>query len=163
MKTVLQLKPELNAMKLKFGFALLGVAWALRPLALAQTVINWSTIDGGGGTSTGGVYSVSATIGQPDAGGARGGGYTLSGGFWSVLGVVETLGAPELLITHQGTGIVVSWPMPATGWVLEQAAVLGGGPSSWTEVPMPYQTNATHVFIALPVPVGNSFFRLRRI
>ena len=30
--------------------------------------IDWFTIDGGGGTSTGGVYSVSGTIGQPDAG-----------------------------------------------------------------------------------------------
>ena len=31
--------------------------------------IDWFTIDGGGGTSTGGVYSLSGTIGQPDAGG----------------------------------------------------------------------------------------------
>ena len=30
--------------------------------------IDWFTIDGGGGTSTGGVYAVSGTIGQPDAG-----------------------------------------------------------------------------------------------
>jgi hypothetical protein len=29
--------------------------------------IDWSTIDGGGGTSTGGVYSLSGSIGQPDA------------------------------------------------------------------------------------------------
>lgn len=36
--------------------------------ALAQSYsIDWFTIDGGGGTSTGGVYSVSGTIGQPDA------------------------------------------------------------------------------------------------
>ena len=34
----------------------------------AQFVVGWSTIDGGGGTSTGGVYQVSGTIGQPDAG-----------------------------------------------------------------------------------------------
>src|SRR5438445_2483576 len=47
--------------------------------------LNWFTIDGGGGTSTGGVFSASGTIGQPDAGIASGGGYTLSGGFWSVV------------------------------------------------------------------------------
>jgi hypothetical protein len=29
--------------------------------------LDWFTIDGGGGTSTGGVYAVSGTIGQPDA------------------------------------------------------------------------------------------------
>jgi hypothetical protein len=30
--------------------------------------LSWSTMDGGGGTSTGGAYAVSGTIGQPDAG-----------------------------------------------------------------------------------------------
>ena len=51
---------------------------------LAQTYsIDWHTIDSGGGTSTGGGYSLSGTIGQPDAGTLAGGGYTLDGGFWS--------------------------------------------------------------------------------
>jgi len=45
--------------------------------------ISWSTIDGGGGTSTGGNYSLSGTIGQPDAGTMTGGDYALAGGFWS--------------------------------------------------------------------------------
>lgn len=45
--------------------------------------LTWSTIDGGGGTSAGGVYALSGTAGQPDAGPAmRGGAYTLVGGFW---------------------------------------------------------------------------------
>ncbi len=48
--------------------------------------LNWYTVDGGGGTSTGGVYSLSGTIGQPDAGTAGGGTYTLAGGFWTPLG-----------------------------------------------------------------------------
>jgi hypothetical protein len=43
--------------------------------ASAQTYsIDWSTVDGGG-TSTGGVYSVSGTLGQPDAGAMSGGDY----------------------------------------------------------------------------------------
>ena len=37
--------------------------------------LSWHTIDGGGGTSTGGVYSVSGTIGQPDAGAMSGANY----------------------------------------------------------------------------------------
>ncbi len=45
--------------------------------------IDWSTIDGGSGTSTGGGYSVSGSIGQPDAGKMSGGIFTLDGGFWS--------------------------------------------------------------------------------
>ena len=45
-------------------------------------VLDWYTIDGGGGTSAGGDYSLSGTIGQPDAGALSGGNYALSGGFW---------------------------------------------------------------------------------
>jgi len=45
-------------------------------------VLDWYTIDGGGGTSSGGVYEISGTIGQPDAGEMSGGDYAVSGGFW---------------------------------------------------------------------------------
>lgn len=45
--------------------------------------INWYTIDGGGAMNvSGGSYSLSGTIGQPDAGALSGGAYTLAGGFW---------------------------------------------------------------------------------
>jgi len=42
--------------------------------ANAQYSINWYKIAGGGGTSSNGSYSVSGTIGQPDASGAMTGG-----------------------------------------------------------------------------------------
>jgi len=46
--------------------------------------VDWYKISGGGGTSTGGVHSVSGTIGQPDAGGPlTGGGYSFTGGVWA--------------------------------------------------------------------------------
>jgi hypothetical protein len=56
-------------------------------VAVAQTGggydLTWNTIDGGGGTSTGGGYQLSGTLGQPDAGATLSGGvYSLSGGFW---------------------------------------------------------------------------------
>jgi hypothetical protein len=44
--------------------------------------LDWSTIDGGGGTSSNGNLAISGTLGQPDAAIASGGAYTLSGGFW---------------------------------------------------------------------------------
>jgi hypothetical protein len=44
--------------------------------------IDWYTIDGGGGSSTGGSYSLGGSIGQPDAGSLSGGSYQLNGGFW---------------------------------------------------------------------------------
>ncbi len=42
------------------------------------------SIDGGGGTSTGGTFSMTGTIGQHDAsvGASIGGIYSLTGGFW---------------------------------------------------------------------------------
>jgi hypothetical protein len=44
--------------------------------------IVWSTIDGGGGQSSGGPYILTGTIGQPDAGYLGGDNYELLGGFW---------------------------------------------------------------------------------
>ena len=57
-------------------FPLLGVL--LPSLGFAQSYsIDWYKIAGGGGTSTGATYSMSGTIGQPDASGAmNGGGYS---------------------------------------------------------------------------------------
>ena len=60
-------------------FALL----ALTSTAHAQTYdLTWNTVDGGGASSTGGVYELTGTIGQPDAGMLSGGIFTLKGGFW---------------------------------------------------------------------------------
>jgi hypothetical protein len=55
--------------------------------ALAQTGgsydLSWSTVDDGGGTTSGGGYTLVGTVAQPDAGSAlTGGDYTLTGGFW---------------------------------------------------------------------------------
>ena len=43
--------------------------------------MSWNTIDGGGGTSSGGDYVLTGTIGQPDAAYSAGGDYELLGGF----------------------------------------------------------------------------------
>jgi hypothetical protein len=63
-------------------------------IAHAQSYsIDWYKIAGGGGTSTGGTYTVSGTIGQHDAGGPMtGGNYSLTGGFWALISVVQTAG-----------------------------------------------------------------------
>ncbi len=48
----------------------------------AEYEIPWYTIDGGGGTSTGGPYSLTGTIGQADTGVSSGGVYVHSAGYW---------------------------------------------------------------------------------
>ena len=75
--------------------------------ASAQLSVSRFTIDGGGGTrSTGGVFAVGGTIGQPDAGLLLGSSLGLLGGFWSggvaVTGVedVEGAGLPAVFRLH---------------------------------------------------------------
>ncbi len=62
----------------------LAVALALAATtpAWAQYDVGWYTIDGGGAASSGGVYVLTGTIGQPDAGRMTGGVFALAGGFW---------------------------------------------------------------------------------
>lgn len=73
-------------------------AAAVAALALSLTVwaqaggaltLPWSSVDGGGGTSAGGDFTLDGTIGQPDAGGKlTGGGFAVEGGF--IPGVAAT-------------------------------------------------------------------------
>ena len=44
--------------------------------------LTWFSVDGGGGTSSGGDFVLSGTAGQPDAGDLTGGDFVLRGGFW---------------------------------------------------------------------------------
>jgi len=129
--------------------------------AQGQFAINWSTIDGGGGTSTGGVYSVRGTIGQADAGKMSGGNYSLEGGFWSVV-AVQTSGAPHLSLTRSNDAVIVSWPLSAIGFNLEQTTALSALSNSWTTVLPPYGSNATSFCFPIPSPAGQTYFRLHK-
>ena len=52
-----------------------------------------STMDNGGGKSSGGEFSLTGTIGQPDANPqiSTGGGFALSGGFWADATVIDLI------------------------------------------------------------------------
>ncbi len=98
---------ETSLGKTKVLLFLVVLAVAAPALRAQNYSIDWFTIDGGGGTSTGGVFSVSGTIGQPDAGHMSGGNYTLDGGFWGIIAAVQTPGAPTLRIFRTTTNTVV--------------------------------------------------------
>jgi hypothetical protein len=73
----------LMAGALTIGTAVLGGELAGGP----DYDLSWNTVDGGGGTSTGGTFELAGTIGQPDAGGPlTGGNFELVGGFWPGVG-----------------------------------------------------------------------------
>src|SRR5262245_30808893 len=66
----------------------LAAVFAAAPLCQAQYTMDWFTVDGGGSLGlSGGVFDLSGTSGQPDAGTMVGGAYEFNGGFWfGVLG-----------------------------------------------------------------------------
>jgi hypothetical protein len=122
----------------------------------AQTYsIDWFKIAGGGGTSTGGVYSVSGTIGQPDASGPMtGGAYSLVGGFWALPVLVQTPGAPTLFITNAAPGFATIWWTPARpGFTLQFADSLA--PMNWVNAPSGTNNPAT-----VPATLPMRFHRL---
>jgi len=67
---------------LLLGALALGLFLAAAAPLIWPFDIAWSTVDGGGGTSSGGTYMLSGTLGQPENGTSSGGSYTVSGGFW---------------------------------------------------------------------------------
>jgi len=135
------------------GFAL---ALLLAVNASAQTYsIDWFTIDGGGGTSTGGVYTVSGTIGQPDAGGPMTNGqFSVTGGFWALPTAIQVVGGPTLTIVPAGPGqATISWAPNTPGFILQETWVLS--PANWTN-----SVSGASNPITVPATLPTKFYRL---
>jgi hypothetical protein len=117
--------------------------------------IDWFKIAGGGGTSTGGVYSVSGTLGQHDAGGPMTNGpYSLVGGFWALPLLVQTPGAPTLYISNAAAGLATIWWTPCTpGFTLQSTDSLS--PTNWVNAPSGTNNPAT-----VPATLPTRFYRL---
>ena len=134
-------------------------------VGIAQNfTLDSSTIDGGGGESSGGPYTLSGTIGQPDTGKSSSKPYAMAGGFWGLYGSFSSPEAPDMSISYDPEldEITVSWELPAKGWLLDESPMLGLGAFPWEEVPEEsYQSNATHRFVTVSSPTGSNFFRLR--
>jgi hypothetical protein len=147
-------RPTFNALML-LGFILLHFAFCLS--ASAQNyAIDWYKVAGGGGTSTAGVFSVSGTVGQPDASSAMtGGSYSLTGGFWSLY-AVQTPRAPLLTITYVGNQAIVSWPPSATSWTLQTNANLAT--DEWGN----YLGTVVNNSVTNAPQTRNVFFRLKQ-
>ena len=140
--------------------ALLLLSTLIPPLStcLAQGFsIDWHAIDGGGGASTGGVYAVTGTIGQPDAGGPMTNGpYSLTGGFWVLPTLVQTPGAPTLHITNAAPGwAMIWWTPPTPGFALQSTDSLA--PTNWVNAP-----SGTNNPALVPATLPTRFYRLRK-
>ena len=117
---------------------------SLTAAALGQYSVERFKVAGGGGTSTGGVFVVSGTIGQPDAGAMSGGNFSLLGGFWGAVIPVQQAGGPTLFIVNLQNGSVkLTWQPNTPGFVLQEAAGLSPVPVAWTNAPAAYTNGAT--------------------
>ncbi|VGO14373.1 hypothetical protein PDESU_02934 [Pontiella desulfatans] len=123
--------------------------------AMAQYSIDWSTIDGGGGNSAGGSYTLRGTIGQADSGNMAGGSYAVHGGFW-VPQAVQSAGAPWLdIVVDGGTNAVVSWLPADPGWILQETFNLQ---SNWVD-----SASGSTNPVSIPATEAALFYRLREL
>ena len=120
--------------------------------------MNWYKIAGGGGTGTGGNYSLNGTIGQHDASTPMtSSNYSLVGGFWSIL-AVQSPGLPNLVIQYiTPNSVQVSWPTTGN-YTLQQNGDLTAG--SWAATGYTITTANGTNSITISPPSGNLFFRL---
>ena len=145
--------------RLLLWFLLLHSSFCLQALGQSYS-IDWHKIAGGGATSTNGRFFLSGTIGQPDASGALSGGtYSVTGGYWSMLSVVQSAGLPNLLIVPNGPNSVkVLWPNTGSYTLQQNASV--ASPGGWTTSGYSISTSNGTNSITITPPIGNLFFRL---
>ena len=85
--------------------------------------------------------------------------YSVTGGFWSLISVVQTPGVPNLLIVPNGANSVkILWPNTGS-YTLQQNGNLAGG--SWTTSGFAITNGFGKNFCTITPPAGNLFFRLK--
>lgn len=145
--------PATNHLWKALTLTVLPVALLADPYSLTWEVL---AAGEGGGAAAG--FSLPATLGAWDAGpGMRAGTFTLTSGFWAA-GFAPVDTAPILSLNQDGSGFVLSWPVGATGFTLEQSPTLN--PGGWTASTLPVVQSGQRYSVALPLASRTLFFRL---
>jgi hypothetical protein len=134
----------------------LALILAFTASAIAQYTIDWSTMDGGGGSGSAGGYTLEATVGQPDAFSGSTGTFALLGGYWA--GIDEAL--PTLRIFFKAPNVILAWRNPSSGFTLQASP--GLAPPNWLDVPIAPVLIGDEKQVIWGPPVNRHFFRLRR-
>jgi len=76
------------------------------------------------------------------------------------IGPYDVAPRPRLGVTPSGANIILSWPLFAQDFQIEQSVTI---PSiAWTTVPYSYSTDATAISLSAPATSSKNFFRLRK-
>ena len=127
----------------------------------ADCAVHWHRIARGGGTSIGGSYSLTGTIGQHDSSSRPmvGGNYSLTGGFWALY-AIQSSGSPLLRIFLTGTNsVVLAWPTNAGPFSLQQNDDLRF--TNWMNVAAPPNVVGTENQVTVSAPAEFRFYRLK--
>jgi len=89
-----------------------------------------------------------------------GGSYSLTGGFWSLISVVQTAGLPNLTISYVGNQVVVSWP-DTGAYTLQQNGDIATA-ANWAASGYTVNTANGVSSITITAPAGKLFFRLSK-
>ncbi len=124
--------------------------------------MHWFKVAGGGAgaaQSSNGRFELIGTVGQHDANPQTANGrFSLTAGYWSIVAVIQTEGAPLLSIHRSSGNAVVSWPSPADGWILQQTEDVAH--PNWSSAPYAVADDGVERSIFVPASTGNQFFRL---
>jgi hypothetical protein len=90
-----------------------------------------------------------------------GGSYSLTGGFWSSISVVQTPGAPSLVIAlnPQLSAVTISWLSSSDSFTLQTNSDLAT--SNWVDFGGQVSSDQGINSITVTPTVGNLFFRLK--
>lgn len=147
-------QPRAASAKGIFTLAVLSLLFSAAPPARAQYAIDWHAL-ASGGVSSGGPYTLSGTVGQPEAGltTLAGGSYSLEGGFWAAtVEPIVPLEPPVLSIRLSGGSVILSWSPGGPGFALEETDNLAA--PAWTPAPAGNPVTLT--------PAGNAkFYRVK--
>jgi hypothetical protein len=129
--------------------------------ATGRFTITSATFSPGGEALTGGRFRLHAAIGQYDAGALRAGRFALDGGFIPGISLQQLPGAPRLKVRLSETGkAVISWPLDAQGWILEETSTLTS--AQWQVVLTPAGATDSEHTVTVPVTGAMKCYRLRQ-
>jgi hypothetical protein len=142
----------------------------LFPLAAQESplcLLAWSMVDGGGGASTGGDFSLASSIGQPGTGSGSGGDYAVSDVFGLIPVVPEPpVPPPPLVLALQinvlDGAVVISWPGDGSERVLLEETMTLPNETSWVSVDATPQSDAGRTCVRVSLSPGCRFYRLRK-
>jgi len=129
-----------------------------------QYSIDSFTIAGGSGTSTGGAFAVSGTIGQSEAGAMSGGNFSLAGGFWGASPTPPPVGSVIISVRVVGGQVRLRFTgIPGRIYYVERArSVTGPWPDRLAAITMPIDGVVEFVDTTDPVFISpKSFYRTR--